>query len=409
MNRPDLKLSLFGHLAELRTRLIRCVIAVAVLGGISLIFARPIFFVLMKPVLAALPPGGRSLIYTSGIEEINVLMKVGLYAGLFLTTPVILWQIWGFVSPGLLPQERKFAAPFVMLGSLAFMIGALFCYFVLLPTMFQFLLNTGDVGDLQGRLALARTRETEAVRYLRLGEPDRAGDLARLATQEFGAAGEGRVETPKGTRLESVVELTTRLDALGRLIDAAREGLGPETRPVLRQVMEKRLAALDAQGRHLQDKAVQLTDASAATLAKVPGAESLDLGALWSLEKQLSLGKARYAAAAWTRPLLTMSEQLTLVLMLELALGVIFELPLVMSLLGRLGIVKASWLMKYQRHAFVICLTLAAIITPTGDAINLSIMAGPMFVCYELGVLGVWLTERRRKSAEDPGAIAPAG
>ena len=409
MSRPDLRMTLFGHLAELRTRLIRCLIAVAVLGTISLIFARPIFFVLMKPVLAALPPDGRSLIYTSGIEEINVLMKVGLYAGLFLTTPVILWQIWGFISPGLLPDERRFAAPFVMLGSLAFMIGALFCYFVLLPTMFQFLLSTGDVGDLQARIEQARTRESEAVRYLRLGEPERAGDLARLASQDLRAAGDGQVVAPRGTQLASPVELTTRLDALGRLIDAAREGLGPETQPVLRKVMEKRLAALEASAHHDVDHAVQLTDASASALAGVPGAQFTDLSALWTLEKQLSLGKARYAAAAWTKPLLTMSEQLTLVLMLELALGVIFELPLVMTLLGRLGLVKARWLMKYQRHAFVICLIIAAIVTPTGDAINLSIMAGPMFICYELGVLGVWLAERRRNAVNDDGAIAPAG
>ena len=65
----------------------------------------------MKPVLAALPPGSKSLVYTSGIEEINVLMKVGLYCGIFLTTPVILWQLWGFVSPGLYPQERRYASP----------------------------------------------------------------------------------------------------------------------------------------------------------------------------------------------------------------------------------------------------------------------------------------------------------
>ena len=76
--------------------------------------------------------------------------------------------------------------------------------------------------------------------------------------------------------------------------------------------------------------------------------------------------------------MLSMTEQLTLVLVLELAFGLIFELPLVMALLSLVGMVKASWLFKYQRHAFLVCVIAAAIITPTGDAVNLSLMAGPM-------------------------------
>src|SRR5215813_5662921 len=75
------RMSLSEHLGELRTRLLRCVIAVLVLGAAGLVFARPIFAFLMRPVLDALPATDRSLIYTSGIEELNVLMKVGLHAG----------------------------------------------------------------------------------------------------------------------------------------------------------------------------------------------------------------------------------------------------------------------------------------------------------------------------------------
>ena len=72
-----LNLSLTDHLAELRGRLIRVVLAVLALGAISLVFARDLFELLMRPVLAALPEGARSLVYTSGIEELNVLLKVG--------------------------------------------------------------------------------------------------------------------------------------------------------------------------------------------------------------------------------------------------------------------------------------------------------------------------------------------
>jgi sec-independent protein translocase protein TatC len=106
--------------------------------------------------------------------------------------------------------------------------------------------------------------------------------------------------------------------------------------------------------------------------------------------------------------MLTMNEQLSLVLVLLLSFGVIFELPLVMAVLGVVGIVRSSWLMKYQRHAFVVCLILAAILTPTGDVVNLSLMAGPMLLCYELGVLAVWLIEKRRKKSEDAQGLMPS-
>jgi sec-independent protein translocase protein TatC len=69
--------------------------------------------------------------------------------------------------------------------------------------------------------------------------------------------------------------------------------------------------------------------------------------------------------------------------------------------------VKAAWLFKYQRHAFVVCLIAAAIITPTGDAVNLSLMAGPMLLCYELGVLLVWIIEKRRKAAQPGSELQP--
>jgi sec-independent protein translocase protein TatC len=95
------------------------------------------------------------------------------------------------------------------------------------------------------------------------------------------------------------------------------------------------------------------------------------------------------------------------VLVLLLAFGVIFELPLVMALLGVVGLINSRWLMKYQRHALVVCIILAAIVTPTGDVVNLSLMAGPMLLCYELGVLAVWIIEKRRARQEAAAGLTP--
>jgi sec-independent protein translocase protein TatC len=70
-----------------------------------------------------------------------------------------------------------------------------------------------------------------------------------------------------------------------------------------------------------------------------------------------------------------------------------------MSLLAWLGVVTPAFLAKYQRHAILLCVVAAAIITPSGDAVNLALMAVPMIVCYELGVLGAFIVGRRKKTA----------
>jgi len=412
----DARMSLGQHLEELRGRLLRCVLSVLALAVAGLVFARPIFGLLMRPVLDALPEESRSLIYTSGIEELNVLMKVGLYAGIFLATPVILWQLWGFVSPGLYASERRFAAPFVLLGSLAFVGGALFCYLLLLPTMFKFLLTEADSAPLEQRLDSARTQEAEALRYLRFGEVEQAGAMASKAAEALGAAGDGKVAgvvTAITTSASgSSVEMTGRVDGLGRMVDAV--GGWERTaavRPVLRSVMEKRVEALALREKGDLAGAGAALDQAAALLASAAPKSAEQIASVWRLEKAIASGTARHHSESWTRPMLTMSEQLSLVLLLELALGVIFELPLVMALLAVVGLVKSRWLFKYQRHAIVVCLILAAIITPTGDAINLSLLAGPMILCYEVGVLAVWLVERRRArmQAAEESAITPAG
>ena len=399
----DDRMSLFDHLSELRSRLLKVVMAVGVLGGISLAYAKPLFGLLMRPVLDALPEDGRALVFTSGIEEINVLMKLGLYAGVFLTTPVILWQVWGFVAPGLYPAERRMAAPFVVLGTAAFVAGAAFCYAVILPSMFQFLLREGDSAALEARLTRARREEADALRLLGLGELSAAAERAKAVRGRLQAAGDGRVE---GAALAPSygVEMDGRLEGLGRLVDAARLGLPASARPVLRVVVEGHAAAVAAHADGDLKAATERLELAAAQLAGAVPQEASAWAELWQLEQALAAGAARYAAQNWTRPMLTMQEQLSLVLILLVSFGIVFELPLVMALLGLLGVLKSAFLMRYQRHAFVFCLIAAALITPTGDAVNLALMAGPMLLCFELGVLAVWVMEKRRAAGEGADA-----
>src|SRR5439155_14978872 len=99
------------------------------------------------------------------------------------------------------------------------------------------------------------------------------------------------------------------------------------------------------------------------------------------------------------KPVLMMDDQLGLVMMLILAFGIIFELPLVLTLLAMMGVVDWKFLSKYRRHAIVLNVIVAAIVTPTGDPFNLALMAVPMLLCYELRVLGAWIFGKKDETA----------
>jgi sec-independent protein translocase protein TatC len=92
-------------------------------------------------------------------------------------------------------------------------------------------------------------------------------------------------------------------------------------------------------------------------------------------------------AGADMKPILTMTEQLSLVLAMLLGFGIVFEVPVIIAFLSMIGLVSADFLAKYRRHAIVLNTILAAVITPTGDPFNLALMAIPMIVFYEIGIL----------------------
>jgi sec-independent protein translocase protein TatC len=107
------------------------------------------------------------------------------------------------------------------------------------------------------------------------------------------------------------------------------------------------------------------------------------------------------------RPLLTMREQLTLVLAMLLGFGIIFEVPVVIAFLSMIGLVDARFLAKYRRHAIVVNVAVAALITPTGDPFNLALMAIPMIVFYEIGIVLARFLGKKKEPAADaapPGA-----
>ena len=231
----EVKLSFIDHLRDLRKRLARALLGVAV--GMALVggFVERIFHWLMEPVLASLPESQRALHYTSYVEPLMVYLKVALYGGIFAAIPWVLWQLWLFVAPGLYKREKRVVVPFLVFGTLLFYAGAAFCYYVIMPAAFP---------------------------------------------------------------------------------------------------------------------------------------------AMAAIASDTSLA-----------PVLTMSAQLSLVLAMLLGFGVVFEVPVVIAFLSMVGLVNARTLAKYRRYAVLVNLVAAALITPTGDPLNLAFMAVPMIVFYEIGIV----------------------
>jgi sec-independent protein translocase protein TatC len=133
------KMPLFQHLEELRTRLLICCLAIGLGFIVSYFFSSRIFEWLMKPWINAMPPGqSAKLIYTAPHEAFFVYMKVSLISGTLLAIPVILWQIWRFVAPGLYSNEKKYMLPVIFCSCFCFVGGVVFGYFVVIPVAFKF-------------------------------------------------------------------------------------------------------------------------------------------------------------------------------------------------------------------------------------------------------------------------------
>ncbi len=139
MNEDD-KVPFTEHLEELRKRLITCFVAVGVGFVATYAFKEKLFYFLTRPLVSVMKEGD-SLIFTGLPEAFFTYLKVSLLAGIMLATPVLLYQFWMFVAPGLYKEERHTLLPIVFLSSFFFIGGALFGYFVVFPFGFEFFLS----------------------------------------------------------------------------------------------------------------------------------------------------------------------------------------------------------------------------------------------------------------------------
>ena len=244
----DDKMPFMEHLGELRTRIVRALLCLLVGTGIALPFSEKIVDFLARPITKL----GYKLVFTAPAEAFWVQMKVGLIVGIFLAAPAILWQVWAFVAPGLHGHEKKYALPFVVIGSLLFMGGGAFSLFVVTPYAIQFLLSY------------------------------------------------------------------------------ARPGL---------------------------------------------------------------------------QPMITLQNHVDFLLKFTLAFGAVFELPLALTILARIGVVNSKMLARNRKYAILGAFIAGAVLTPTPDAFNQTLMAGPLILLYEVGIICARIFGRKPAPAPEP---APA-
>ena len=247
--KDDDKLPFTAHLEELRKRLITCLAAVGIGFLISYGFKEKLFYILTRPLISVMEPGDK-IIFTGLPEAFFTYLKVSFLFGLILAAPVILYQFWMFVAPGLYKNERHLLFPIVFLSSFFFIGGALFGYFIVFPFGFKFFL-----------------------------------------------------------------------------------GFATET----------------------------------------------------------------------IKPLPAMREYLSFSSKLLLAFGLVFELPLVITFLSRMGLVTVDFLKKNRKYAILLFFVAAAILTPP-DVVTQVMMALPLMLLYEISILGARIFARRKPAKEQPDA-----
>ena len=133
------------HLMELRDRLLRCILAVGIVFAVLVYWAKDLYALLAKPLLAALPQGGQ-MIVTDVVGVFMVPVKVAALVAFLIALPYVLYQMWAFVAPGLYAHEKRLVLPLVISSTLLFLCGMAFAYFLIFPLAFKVLASFAPQG-----------------------------------------------------------------------------------------------------------------------------------------------------------------------------------------------------------------------------------------------------------------------
>jgi Tat protein translocase TatC len=474
----DVQLTLIDHLRELRKRIISSAWAI-VIGFIATYAVHDrIMSWVLAPVYQAAPEG-TIIALTHPVEGFFVNMRVAGYAAVFLTSPVILWQFYSFIAPGLYRRERRLIVPFVSLGVVFFTGGGLFARYIILPFALEVLVagyvaNDTTIGVAAQTPSVASfTNVTTSAApsgasvtfgekhgawlpsFLSGGPGKPTAHGVKVTVTTPGPAGTAKVlvsidgtGTPdvgtgqawsdpgdSGLTLDfstqagnfQVTDVFTNSGLLehngsGKATAFVAHAPGTlEANPltvtltIARSGSAAGMASSDSPATGLGTAIGTLTLADSSrgprTFPFVSGSNfpttftDNATGTMLEFSSQAGpfLTPDTYSLVLQPPPknglrgVLSLEETSDFVLMVLMAFGIIFELPLVLTLLARIGVVSSTFLAKYRRHAIVANTVIAAVVTPTGDAFNLALMAIPLVIFYELGIIGARIMEKQRK------------
>lgn len=146
MSLDDQQMTLVEHLTELRYRLVKMMQGVFLGIAVGIYFSENLMTVIRKPILPYLPKDS-GLVFTGVMDKFMAHLKVGALAGVILTCPYWLYHVWAFISPGLYKKERKYAAGFICAGTVLFLMGVVFVYYLVFPAAFEYLFAIGGDAD----------------------------------------------------------------------------------------------------------------------------------------------------------------------------------------------------------------------------------------------------------------------
>jgi Tat protein translocase TatC len=402
------KMTFLEHLEELRRRIIYCILAI--FGGIVVCWAfrEEIRGFLEAPLYEAwrsvegLPPP-QPLNFTSLVEPFMLYLKLSGIGGVFLAAPVILYNLWKFISPGLYKRERRVVLPFVFVSSLLFIGGSTIAYSTVFPIGIEFFLD----------FAAGRSQEDFAARAeSTVPAPVDAIAVAVAPTPSDAGVGEGvdagppsaapsrwRAEPfdtpPQKPRslYDLAVEKILR-EGCGEFAAAAGEGGSV----ALRFSWHERTCGVPPELRALTRDGTALLAGWERVASAPEGFAVFEVSDAppragrheYSLHTLGAGGDGRKLA-----PVLMLSDYLSFALNLMLGFGILFELPVLIVFLSLAGLVTSRQLVRFSRWFVVIALVVGAILTPP-DVFTQVMFAGPLVVLYFISVVIAFFIERRR-------------
>jgi Tat protein translocase TatC len=408
----DGKMTFLEHLEELRKRLIISVVAVFVAMIGCWFFREEIMAFLLRPLYEAWRhvdslDEPKPLNFTSMLEPFVAYLKLSAIGGLFLASPVVLYQLWAFISPGLYPKERRMALPFVLVSTLLFVGGSIMAYAVVFPIGFKFFLDFAagqEMVSLESTVTVTETRlDTEGtsgramspVAYLDAG-PDAAAPVQAMSGSDT-APGPDLPVRKISPKQESVpkrdAQPTHWFSAfIANFIkgDCATFSAIPDDKPgrVRLTAVWQRLKCGDPP----KELVVRRNGDRVHLRWHLSDNSEPDKDILYTFDTppkgayEYALHFPKNPTEHRLAPVLMVKDYLSFAVRLLLAFGLIFELPILISFLAIAGIVDYKQLIHFFRYFFVLSVIIGAILTPP-DVVTQLLLAFPLVILYAFSIL----------------------